>query len=292
MKEIKKVVIPVAGLGTRFLPLTKVFAKEFLPLVDRPMLSYILREVKNSGIQQVVFVLSERKKLLLDYFKRWAWLENTLKQRGKTKLLNDLKAAEDDFKGLSFSSAFQEMPLGDGDAVLKARKIIGKEACGVLFGDDIFESKIPVINQLSRIFVTSQKPVIGLKKVSPEKLSSYGVVAVEKIASRLYKIKGIVEKPKSLSEAPSDLAIVGRYIINPDVFDSLKRISPNAKGEIILAEAFKEMIQNGKVIYGYEIDGNWLECGTKKEWLKTNLYLSLKHPEFGPVLRSLIKKLK
>ncbi|MCD6233133.1 NTP transferase domain-containing protein [bacterium] len=292
LSDIKKVIIPAAGLGTRFLPITKVLPKELLPLADKPMLNYVLEEVKDSDIRKVVFVLSERKKIILDYCKKWAWLENTLKQRGKKDLLQELQKAESDFEGISFSACWQEKPLGDGDAILKARKIIGKDACGVLFGDDVFKSKIPVISQLARIFATSQKPVIGLKKVTPDNFSSYGIVDVAKIANRLYKIKGIVEKPKSASEAPSNLAIVGRYIINSDVFEALKKTPQTEKGELILANAFKTMIQSGKVIYGYEINADWLECGNKVNWLKSNLLFCLEHPKYGTLLKDWLKKFK
>ena len=290
LSDIKKVIIPAAGLGTRFLPLTKVLPKELLPLADEPMLNYVLKEVKDSDIHNVVFVLSERKKMIIDYCKKWAWLENILKQRGKDEILAELHKTESIFEGLSFSTCWQDKPLGDGDAILKAKKLIGKDACGVLFGDDIFRSNTPVISQLARIFVTSQKPIVGLKKIPTDRVSSYGIVDVEKIANRLYKIKGIVEKPKTPSEAPSNLAIVGRYIINSDVFDALKKTPLTNKGELILANALETMIQGGKVVYGYEVNGDWLECGNRVNWLKSNFRFCLNHPQYGPLLKNWLKK--
>lgn len=288
---LKKVIIPAAGLGTRFLPITKTLPKEMLPLVDMPMISYVVKEAKEAGVSQIVFVVSERKKAILDYFKKLTWLENILEKRKKNELLQELAKLDKEFEKVSFSCALQEKPQGDGDAILKAKKLIGRGPCGVLFGDDIFEAKEPVITQLAKIFKTSQKPVIGLKEVSKEKLPFYGVVAVEKIANRLYKIKDIVEKPRDISRAPSNLAIAGRYIINSEVFEFLKNTKPTESGEIILAEALKSMIKNGKLIYGYEVDGEWLECGKKIDWLKTNFYLSLNHPKFGKELKEWVKKI-
>jgi len=290
--NINKAIIPAAGLGTRFLPLTKVLPKPLLPLVDRPMVDYIVQEAKESGIERVIFVLANDKKNILDYFKKSPKLENILAKRNQKEILKILEKLDKEFEGISFSTVLQPSPRGDGDAILKARKMVNKDACGILFGDDIIVSKVPALEQLSNIFKTCQKPILCLKKVPKDKLSSYGVVKVEKIAHRLYKIKDIIEKPKDETEAPSDLAIVGRYIITPLVFDYLKKTRANAKGEIILAEAFKTMLKDGKMIYGYEIEGEWLECGNKINWLKSNLYLCLNHPEYGPMLKEWLRKIK
>jgi len=290
MQEVKKAIILAAGLGTRFLPLTKATPKELLPLTDQPLISYAVREAKASNISSIVFVLSDRNKMILDFFKKDLKLEKILRKRNKKDLLKELKKINEEFSEISFSSALQPEPRGDGDALLRVKRGT-REPTAVFFPDDIVEAKTPAIWQLAKIFKTSEKPVVGLKKVSREKLPLYGVVEVERIASRLYKIKDIIEKP-SLEEAPSDLAIVGRYILNSTVFDYLRKTRPNDNGEIILAEALKKMIKDGKIIYGYELEGEWLECGNKAAWLKSNLYLALRHPEFGPVLREFLKKLK
>ena len=292
MLEIKKTIIPAAGLGTRFLPLSKVLPKELLPLTDVPMVDFAVREIKNSEINKIIFVLSENKKIILDYFKQNKKLENILeKNNHKKQYLKVIKEKEKEFENLSFSFSFQHLPKGDGDAVLKAKNYIKKEGFAVLFPDDVFESKNPPLCQLKKIFQTSQKPIIGLRKVPKDKVSSYGVVSVEKIANKLYKIKGIREKPAS-EQASSDLVIVGRYMLTPEIFGYLKKTKENKRGEIILAEALNLMIKDGKMIYGYEISGEWLECGKKIDWLKSNLYLCLKHPEFGPILREWLKKIK
>jgi len=257
--EIKKAILPAAGLGTRFLPLTKSLPKQMLPLVDKPMIEYVASEAAQAGINQLVFVLSEDDRTILDYFKKNQKIEKVLAKRNNEELLKELKAMDQLFEGVSFSLVIQPKPKGDGDAVLQAKTQMGKSAFAVMFTDDLFWSKTPAVGQLKKIFTTAQKPVIGLKKVPENKLSSYGVMAVEKIASRLYKIKGIVEKPAP-GEAPSDLAICGRYVFTPEIFGYLEKTAPTQKGEVILADVVKKMIEDGKIIYGYELEGEWLDC--------------------------------
>lgn len=291
MAEIKKAIIPIAGLGTRFLPLSKVIPKELWPVVDKPLIQYTLEEAKASGISQIIFIISSEKKIVLDYFKKFPKIEKILKDRKKEEFLLELKKLEELIKNFSFSFVFQKKPLGDGHAVLEAKDQVNGEPCFVLYPDDIVESKIPCSLQLINIFKTAQKPVMALYRLPKEKLSSYGVVAGEKITNRLYKVKKIVEKP-SISEAPSDLTIVGRRIITEEVFYYLKKTKPSKRGEIILTEAIAEMVKDGKIVYGYEIEGKWLECGNKIGWLETNLYFSLKHPQFGEQLKNYLKTLK
>jgi len=290
--DVKKAIIPAAGLGTRFLPLSKVLPKELLPLVDVPLIDFVVQEAKNSEIDKIIFVLQESKKFILDYFKQNKKLENILeKDSRRREYLKIIKEKEKELENLSFSLIFQPFPKGDGDAVMRARNFIKKEGFAVMFPDDVFESKVPPLAQIKKIFQTSQKPVIGLKRIPKDKVSSYGIVSVEKIASNLFKIKGIKEKPNP-DEAPSDLAIVGRYILTPEIFSYLKKTKENKKGEIVLAEALNLMIEDGKIIYGYEISGKWLECGRKIDWFKSNLYLLLNHPEYGPILKEFLKEIK
>ncbi len=290
--ELKKAIIPVAGLGTRFLPLSKVVPKELWPLVEKPVIQYAIEEAKASGISQIIFVISAGKRGVLDFFKKSPRLEKILKDRKKDSSLQELQKLQELCENLSFSYVFQKKPLGDGHAVLQAKKLLlEEEPCVIIFPDDVIESKIPSISQLYQVFKTTQKPVIALSRVSKEKISSYGIVNGEKIANRLYKIKEIAEKP-SIEEAPSNLAIVGRQILTPEVFDYLKKVSPDKKGEVRLSEALDLMIKEGKMIYGYELEGKWLECGNKTDWLKSHLYLSLKHKEFGPKLKKFIEEEK
>jgi UTP--glucose-1-phosphate uridylyltransferase len=290
MMEVKKAIILIAGLGTRFLPLSKAVPKELLPLADKPNIQYLLEEALASGITEVIFVVRPgKKKEILEYFKKTPKLEKILKERKKNELLKELAELEDFSKNFSFSFVSQKDPLGDGHAILQAKKLAGDQPCAVFFTDDIVDSKTPCLLQLLQIYKTCEKPIVALKKLPPEKLSHYGIVVAEKIASRLHKIKRVVEKP-SLGSAPSDLAVLGRYIITPEVFQYLKKLSPNQKGEIILADALEEMSRDGKIIYGQEIEGEWLECGDKPRWLHSFLYFSLKHPKYGKDLKEYFKK--
>ncbi len=289
--EIRKAIIPLAGLATRFLPLSKVVPKELWPLVDAPIIQYIIAEAKESGIKEIIFVLKPENRRVLDYLKPSPKIEKILKEKKREDILFEVKNLEELCKNISFSYVFQKKPLGDGHAILQAAKLIGEESVACMFGDDIIDSRIPGVSQLAKVFKTCQKPIVGLYCPSKEKIPCYGIVGIEKIANRLYKIKKIIEKP-SLEQAPSNLAIVGRYILTPEVFDYLKKAKPSRKGEIILAEVFNnQMLRDGKVIYGYEFEGEWLECGDKLRWLKSNLYLSLKHPKYGPELKEYLKQI-
>jgi len=289
--EIKKAIIPIAGLATRFLPLSKVVPKELWPIVDAPIIQYIISEAKQSGIKEIIFVLKPDNKRVLDYLKPCPKIEKILKEKKREDILTEVKNLEELCKNISFSYVMQKNPLGDGHAILQAAKFINDEPVACMFGDDIIDSKIPGVSQLTKVFKTCQKPVIALCREPKEKIPYYGIVGVEKIANRFFKIKKIIEKP-SLEQAPSDLAVIGRYILTPEVFYYLKKAKPTKKGEIILAEVFNnQMLKDGKVIYGYEIEGKWLECGDKIRWLKSNLYLSLKHPKYGPELKNYLKEL-
>jgi UTP--glucose-1-phosphate uridylyltransferase len=293
-KEIKKVIIPVAGLGTRFLPLSRVMSKEFFPLVDKPIIQYIIEEVKKSGIKEVVFVTSPGQKTILNYFQKSPELEKMLIRRKKDKILKELKDFEEIFDGISFSHVVQKKPLGDGHAILQAAKQMRSggypEPVAVSFGDDVIDSDEPAISQLVNIFKTCNAPVVALKQVSSEKVSAYGVVAVEKIANHLYKIKKIIEKPEP-QDSPSNLVIVGKYILTPEVFQYLKKAPPSKTGEVILADVFDRMLSDGKIIYGCELKGEWLECGDKLKWLKSFFYLALKDPRFSKELKDYLKKI-
>lgn len=290
--EIKKAVIPVAGNGTRFLPLSKVVPKEFFPLGEKPLIHRVVEELKLSGVEEIVFVVGKNnKKLIVDYFKRSLRMEKFLEERGKKELIESLRAIDKLAQGLSFSYVSQTNPLGDGHAVLQARKLIGNNPCVVAYPDDIIESEIPCSSQLAQVFKTSQKPVMGLCRIPKENISHYGVVEADKIARRLHQIKKIVEKP-SQETVSSDLAIVGRRIITPETFDYLKKAKPNKKNEIILTEVFADMVKAGKMIYGYEIEGQWLECGNYEGFMKSNTYLALKHPIYGKNIKTFLKQEK
>jgi UTP--glucose-1-phosphate uridylyltransferase len=269
MNEIKKVIIPVGGLGLRFLPLSKVLPKHFFPLLDKPLFQYQIEEAMNSGIKEIIFVISPRDNLTLRYLKRDRKLEKLITRK---EYLDEIYAFNQLFKDINFKFVIQKEPLGDGHAVLCAKKWVGEQAVGVLFTDDIVVSKTPCLLQMIKKFHTANAPIIALSEVEREKISSYGSVRVEKISNRLYKIKEIIEKPKP-EEAPSNLAVAGKYILTPEVFDYLEKQEPSFKGEIVLAEVFAKMIKDGKIIYGYQFEGDWLECGDKEKWIKSFLCL-------------------
>lgn len=287
MGDITKAIIPIAGLATRFLPLSKAVPKELLPVGLKPMLLYALEELKASGVNHVIFIVNSNKKQVQDYVKRSPQLEKILQDRKQEELLQEVQELHKTLREFTFSFVVDK-PLGDGHAVLQARKLVGQEPCFVLYPDDIIEASIPGCMQIAQVFKTSQKPVTALARLPKERLSSYGIVDVEKIAQRLFKVKKIIEKPQG--EAPSDLAIVGRRIITPEVFDYLKRAKPNKRGEIVLSEALGEMVKDGKIVYGYELEGKWWEAGNKRDWMKTNIHFSLKDPHFGKELLQFIKE--
>ena len=289
--KVNKAIIPIAGLGTRFLPLSLAVSKEFFPLVDKPIIQYIIEEVKASGINEIIFVASPKQKMILNYLKESPELEKLLIKRKKEKTLKELKDFEQMLDGLKFSFVVQKNPLGDGHAILQTKKSLKNEPVAVSFGDDVIDSDEPALLQLLKIFKTCDAPVIALKSLDRDKIPAYGSVAVEKIANRLYKIKKIIEKPDP-ADIQSNLAIVGKSVLTPEVFDYLKEARPSEKGEIILGEVFEKMLEEGKVIYGYEVKGEWLECGDKLKWLKSFFYMALKDERFGKDLREYLKNIK
>lgn len=287
MQKVKKAVILMAGLGTRFLPLSKILPKENFPLLDKPLFHYIVKEVVDSGISEIIFVISSQNKLFLNYFKSSSELEKVLKEKKKENILKELKDLNEISKNISFKCVFQKKPLGDGQAVLLTKNLVNKEPVAVLFVDDIILASLPCLFQLTQIFKTCSAPVIGLSRLPKERITSYGTVKVEKITSRLYKIKKIIEKPKP-EEIPSDLAIVGRYILTPEVFEYLAKVRPSQKKEVILVKVLDKMIEDGKIIYGYEFKGKWLECGDKDKWIKSFLYLASKEEKFRGYLKDFV----
>jgi len=290
MQKIKKAVILMAGLGTRFLPLSKILSKENFPLLDKPLFHYAVKEIVDSGISEIIFVISHRSKSflsILDYFKTSPELERILKEKKKEDILKELKDLNEIFKNVSFKYVLQKRSLGDGQAVLLTKNLVKKEPVAVLFVDDIILASLPCLFQLTQIFKTCSAPVIALSRLPKERITSYGTVKVEKITSRLYKIKKIIEKPKT-EEILSDLAIVGRYILTPEVFEYLAKVRPSQKKEVILVKGLDKMIEDGKIIYGYEFKGKWLECGDKDKWIKSFLYLASKEEKYKNYLKRLI----
>lgn len=291
-QTIRKAVFPIAGLATRFLPLSKVVSKELIPLVDKPLIHYTVKEAVDAGIKEIIFVTRPKQKDVLQYFQPDPKLEKILQDKKKEEEIKDLKEIQDLARGVTFSFAVQKAPLGDGDAVFQAKNLVGDEPFAVFFCDDMIDSEVPALTQLLDVFDTCQRPVIALKQLPPEKLYHYGVVDVEKIANCFYKIKSMVEKPKK-GQAPSNLAIVGRSILTPDVFDYLK---PQKKlrghDASLFFPTLGKMAIEGKGVYGYEFKGEWLECGDKLRWFYSFLHFAIKHPSLGEEVKICLRKLK
>ena len=260
-------------------------------MAEKPLLQYAVEELKNSGITDIVFIVNSRnKEQVAEYFSSAPALEKILEEQKKEDLLESVKKLEKLSQGLSFSFVTQTKPQGDGNAVLLAKKYVGDNACMVVYPDDVMVSNVPAALQLVKTFKTAQKPVLGLVQLPQEKLTSYGVVGAEKIATRLYKIKKLVEKPQSVEAAPSDLVSVGRRVLTPEVYDYLKKAKPNKKGEVVLAEVLGEMAKDGKILYGYELEGTWLECGDMKNWLYSFARSALSHPLYGKDIQKHLKQ--
>jgi len=291
MKEIKKAIFPIAGLATRFLPFSKAVSKELIPLVDKPLIHYNVEEALLSGIKNIEFIARPKQKDFLNYFQKDLNLEKFLQEKNKKEELKNLKEVEGFFKDINFSVSTQKIAKGPASAIYQAKKFAGKDPCGVFFCDDIIKSEEPGFSQLIEVFKTCNRPVLGLMKMPENRLSSYGVVSVEKIANSFYKIKKVNEKPKP-GEAPSNLAIIGRMILTPDVFEFLGSDKKMLENDYSISQVLGRMAEEGKPVYGYEIKGEWLECGNKKLWLESFVDLLLDDPEFGPGIREKIKEKK
>lgn len=283
--KIKKAIIPVAGFGTRFLPATKAQPKEMLPVVDKPVIQYLVEEAAASGIEEIIFVTGRGKRAIEDHFDHSFELEYNLVEKGKNQLLKKVRRISN---LANFAYVRQPRPLGDGHALLCARKLINHEPVAVLFGDDLVDAKVPCLKQLINVFEKYQAPVVALEKVPQKEVSQYGVVSGKKIADRLFEIEDVVEKPKA-SEAPSDLIIIGKYIITPEVFDELEKIEMRKNKEIRLIDGLKRYLAKNKV-FGYQFEGQRFDCGDKLGFLKAAVEFGLKHEEIGQEFNHYLKK--
>ncbi|MFW5853129.1 MAG: UTP--glucose-1-phosphate uridylyltransferase [Patescibacteria group bacterium] len=281
--KIETAVVLLGGLGSRFLPLSKTIPKEMWPLGDLPIIHYILEEIKLAGIKHIVFVGGSDNQLVLDYLSPRSSLVNVLTERGKKDLLSELDKIDDLYKFFKIDWLVQDKPVGNGDALLRVfdeKLLSNKEPIACLFADDVVEADKPCLAQLLESFDKYQETILALSRVPRSKLSAYGVVATEVVESKIHKIKSFVEKPKIGTE-PSDLAVVGKYILMPDVISILSNIDKGVNGELNLADGLSRAVTNNLPIYGLEFEGRWLECGTKEDWLKSLLYLSLKDERYG-----------
>ncbi len=287
MLKVRKAVIPVAGLGTRFLPMTKAMPKELLPLVDKPVVQCIVEEAKASGIEEVIFITNETKGALEQYFRPDEMLEHFLEMKGKNESLQMVR----DVASLArFTYIRQEQPLGLGHAVLLAREAVGNEPFVVFGGDDVVESVVPAARQLIDAYEQHHSSVIGVMEVPQHNVSRYGIVdPAESIGKGVYRLKGIVEKPKP-NEAPSRLAAGGRWLLTPDIFSFLEQAQPSADGEIQLTDALHAMMKVHP-FYAVQYDGIYRDCGNKLEYVKAVLSVALHHPSIGAEVQEYIRTL-
>ncbi|MCX7779206.1 MAG: UTP--glucose-1-phosphate uridylyltransferase [Patescibacteria group bacterium] len=286
MKTVKKVVILAAGLGTRFLPITKSYPKEMLPLIDKPILQYLVEEVVDSCLKDIVLVLSPEKRNIRNYFQKNRKLEYFLKKRRQKNFL--LKEVEKTNRLVNLRYCYQKKPLGIGQALLCAEKEIKNEPFALFFADDVIASKTPCLKQMLKIYQKYQATILAVAQVPWKEVCHYGIVKIKKFQKRVSQVLDLVEKP-TLKEAPSNLAIVGRYILEPEILKILKDMKqPKEDEELYLTDALKILLKK-KPVYAYKYEGQWLSCGHKFDWLKANIELGLKHPETKVDLRKYLR---
>ncbi|HLD00002.1 MAG TPA: UTP--glucose-1-phosphate uridylyltransferase GalU [Patescibacteria group bacterium] len=275
--KIRKAIIPVAGFGTRFLPATKAQPKEMLTMVDKPVIQYIVEEAVASGIRDIILITGQNKRAIEDHFDRNFELEYRLRQQKKDGALKEVQKISD---MANFIYIRQKTPLGDGHAILAAKELIqDDEPVAILYGDDVVDARVPVLKQLIDVYEKYQDPVIGVMKVQRKNVSKYGVVDAAKLDKHVWQVNSLVEKPKP-EEAPSNLAVAGRYVITPEIFWHLERVKKGKGGEIRLIDGFRSFIKK-RSVYACEFEGQRFDCGDKLEFLKATVHYGLKHHEFN-----------
>jgi len=286
-QKVRKAVFPAAGLGTRFLPATKASPKEMLPLVDKPLIQYVVEEAVASGIESIVIVTGRGKTAIEDHFDISFELEKLLEERGKK---NELKAMRAISEMARVGYVRQREALGLGHAVLQARDLVGDEPFAVMLSDDIIDSETPALRQLIDVYEKYDAPVLGTMQVAGEAISRFGVIDGEEVEDGVYKIRDMVEKPP-FAEAPSDLAIIGRYVLTPDIFDEIEKTQPGAIGEIQITDAMRSLLRK-RPFYAVRFKGTRYDAGDKLGFLIATVELALKHEELAPEFREYLKSLK
>lgn len=285
--KVRKAVFPVAGLGTRFLPATKAMPKEMLPIVDKPLIQYAVEEALNSGIEEIIFVTGRGKTALEDHFDHCCELEHTLMARSKDSLLKQVRSLVPEAGTITYTR--QNEPLGLGHAIWCARNIVGNEPFAVLLPDDLIKSEKPVIGQMIEKFEQLQSSIVSVVEVDPKETNKYGVLDAPPLENGITKIKGLVEKPDP-AEAPSNLAIIGRYILTPEIFNLLGQKEKGAGGEIQITDAMAKLLET-QSIYGYDYDGLRFDCGKKSGFQLANLTYAMEQPEIKAELLPYIQSL-
>lgn len=272
--KVRKAIIPAAGLGTRFLPATKAQPKEMLPIVDKPTIQYIIEEAVASGIEEILIITGRNKKCIEDHFDKSVELEMELKKNGKEDLLEMVRGISD---MVDIHYIRQKEPKGLGHAILCARAFVGNEPFAVLLGDDVVDSEVPCLKQLMDCYKEYKTSILGVQTVNQEDVNKYGIVDGIHIEDRVYKVKKLVEKP-AVEEAPSNVAILGRYIITPQIFDILQNTKPGKGNEIQLTDALQTLIEN-EAMYAYNFEGRRYDVGDKLGFLQATVEFALKREE-------------
>ncbi len=283
---IRKAVFPAAGLGTRFLPATKAQPKEMLPLVDTPIIQYGVEEALASGVDNIILVTGRGKNAIEDHFDVSVELETFLEARGKKELLAQIRKISN---LINFSYVRQGEPLGLGHAVLVTRNLVGAEPFAVILGDDVIDASPPALRQMIDVFGEVNGPVLAIERVPREDVSSYGIIDAEEIKPGVYRIRDLVEKPPR-DEAPSDLAIIGRYILTPDIFPALEATVTDRTGEIQLTNGLRHLLKS-RPIYGCRIDGVRHDTGNKLGFLKAVVYFALRRPDLAEPFREYLRSI-
>jgi UTP--glucose-1-phosphate uridylyltransferase len=288
---IRKALLPVAGLGTRMLPITKVVPKELLPILNRPAIEYIVQEIIQSGLDTIIFVISSGKEGIVDYFDINLGLRKFLEERNKVELLRLVDRIESQVENLV--AVRQKKPEGLGHAVLMGESIVGNEPFAVILGDDLVASDVPCLKQMLSVYLElstkyEDLSVIALEEVPREDVSKYGIVDGDRVSENIIRMRRVIEKP-SLEEAPTNYAIIGRYIFTPKIFEHLKKI-PKRGGEYQLTDAIQGLIDDGYPVFGFFFQGMRLDTGNLKGYLKAILYYALQDPELREVVLEMISK--
>ncbi|WP_370270610.1 UTP--glucose-1-phosphate uridylyltransferase GalU [Nioella sp.] len=278
MKRVSKAIFPVAGLGTRFLPATKSIPKEIMTLVDRPLIQYAIDEARAAGIKEFIFVTARGKSALEDYFDVAPELENTLRKKGKTELLKTLKSTNMDSGEIAYMR--QNKALGLGHAVWCARRLLGNEPFAVILPDDVIAAEKPCLQQMVEAHAEIGGNMVAAMEVPPEMASSYGMLDIKEDMGSVVSVKGMVEKP-AVADAPSNLAVIGRYILTPDVMRNLNKARSGAGGEIQLTDAIAAEIENSDNVYGYRFRGQRYDCGSKAGFLQATVAFGLAREELS-----------
>jgi UTP--glucose-1-phosphate uridylyltransferase len=282
---IRKAILPAAGLGTRFLPATKASPKEMLPIVDKPMIQYSVEEAESCGIREFIIITGKNKRAIEDHFDSAFELEENLRLKGDNRLINEITKHGD----LRFAYIRQGRPLGLGHAIQCAKPFAKKESFAVLLGDDIIDPDDTLLSDMIKIYNKYNAPVIALQEIPEEEVSRYGVIDGVKVENQLYRVKSLVEKP-AIGDSPSNLAIIGRYILTPDIFEILEQMPPGRNGEYQLTDALNELAKQ-RDVYGYLFKGRRYDAGDKFGFLQATINLALKRPEFSDQLKEYITNL-